>query len=137
MFNIYLDDIINVEVKNLIESLAVETNTKSKVFHRNESDKSNKILRTVVFDTSFTNQRTRTKTISKRKHTSTTNKNSFFRLIQFYHIFHLIKYPILLTVSRMGSIYYCIEDLYMKVFSSLCTLDEFTNLLIKSWYNYF
>ena len=37
----------------------------------------------------------------------------------------------ILTVSRMGSIFYCLEDLYMKVFSSLCTLDEFTNLLSK------
>jgi hypothetical protein len=32
----------------------------------------------------------------------------------------------------MGSVYYCIEDLYVKIFSSLCTLDEFTNLLSKS-----
>jgi hypothetical protein len=31
----------------------------------------------------------------------------------------------------MGSVYYCIEDLYLKVFSSLCALDEFTDLLIK------
>jgi len=37
----------------------------------------------------------------------------------------------ILTVSRMGSIFYCLEDLYTKVFSSLCTLDEFTNLLSK------
>jgi hypothetical protein len=37
----------------------------------------------------------------------------------------------ILTVSRMGSIFYCLEDLHMKVFSSLCTLDEFTNLLSK------
>jgi hypothetical protein len=38
----------------------------------------------------------------------------------------------ILTVSRMGSIFYCLEDLYTKVFSSLCTLDEFTNLLSKT-----
>jgi hypothetical protein len=37
----------------------------------------------------------------------------------------------ILTVSRMGSIFYCLEDLYTKAFSSLCTLDEFTNLLSK------
>jgi hypothetical protein len=36
-----------------------------------------------------------------------------------------------LTISRMGSIFYCLEDLYSKVFSLLCTLDEFTNLVIK------
>ncbi|CAF3275795.1 unnamed protein product [Rotaria socialis] len=38
----------------------------------------------------------------------------------------------ILTISRMGSIFYCLEDLYLKVFSSLCTLDEFINLLLKS-----
>jgi hypothetical protein len=32
----------------------------------------------------------------------------------------------------MGSIFYCLEDLYTKVFSSLCTLDEFINFLSKS-----
>ena len=38
----------------------------------------------------------------------------------------------ILTVSRMGSIYYCLEDLYLKLFSSLCTLEELTDLLIRS-----
>lgn len=38
----------------------------------------------------------------------------------------------ILTVSRMGSIFYCLEDLFTKVFSPLCTLDEFINLLSKS-----
>ncbi|CAF1654383.1 unnamed protein product [Rotaria magnacalcarata] len=38
----------------------------------------------------------------------------------------------ILTISRMGSIFYCLEDLYVKVYSSLCTLDEFINLLSKS-----
>lgn len=37
----------------------------------------------------------------------------------------------ILTVSRMGSIFYCLEDLYTKVFSSLCTIEEFTNLISK------
>ena len=37
----------------------------------------------------------------------------------------------ILTVSRMGSIFYCLEDLFLKIFSSLCTLDEFTSLLLK------
>lgn len=37
----------------------------------------------------------------------------------------------ILTVSRMGSIFYCLEDLYMKVFSSLCTFDELTNFISK------
>ena len=39
--------------------------------------------------------------------------------------------PNLLTVSRMGSTYYCVEDLYLKIFSSLCTLAEFIDLLVK------
>lgn len=38
----------------------------------------------------------------------------------------------ILTVSRTGSIYYCLEDLYLKVFSSLCTLEELTDLLVRS-----
>ncbi|CAF4858689.1 unnamed protein product [Rotaria sp. Silwood1] len=38
----------------------------------------------------------------------------------------------ILTISRMGSIFYCLEDLYMNIYSSLCTLDEFINLLTKS-----
>ena len=38
----------------------------------------------------------------------------------------------ILTISRMGSIFYCLEDLYSKAFSSLCTLDEFVNFLSKS-----
>jgi hypothetical protein len=38
----------------------------------------------------------------------------------------------ILTVSRTGCIYYCLEDLYRNVFSSLCTLDELIDLLEKS-----
>ena len=37
----------------------------------------------------------------------------------------------ILTISRMGSIYYCVEDIYMKIFSPLCKLDELICLLIK------
>ena len=36
--------------------------------------------------------------------------------------------PNLLTISRIGSTYYCVEDLYLKVFSSLCLLAEFIDL---------
>ncbi|CAF1608681.1 unnamed protein product [Adineta ricciae] len=39
--------------------------------------------------------------------------------------------PNLLTISRIGSTYYCVEDLYLKVFSNLCKLAEFTDLLVK------
>ncbi|CAF1102559.1 unnamed protein product [Adineta ricciae] len=39
--------------------------------------------------------------------------------------------PNLLTISRIGCTYYCVEDLYLKVFSSLCILAEFTDLLVK------
>jgi hypothetical protein len=38
----------------------------------------------------------------------------------------------ILTVSRMGSIFYCLEDLYSKVFTQLCTFDEFTTFVLKS-----
>lgn len=37
-----------------------------------------------------------------------------------------------LTVSRTGSTYYCLEDLYEKVFRSLCTIDELIELLERS-----
>ncbi|CAF5214435.1 unnamed protein product, partial [Rotaria magnacalcarata] len=40
--------------------------------------------------------------------------------------------PNILTIARMGTIYYCVEDLYAKVFSTLCTFDEFTYLLAKA-----
>lgn len=39
--------------------------------------------------------------------------------------------PNILTISRMGSIYYCVEDIYWKIFSPLCSLDELISLLIK------
>jgi hypothetical protein len=37
----------------------------------------------------------------------------------------------ILTVSRMGSIFYCLEDFYSKVFSTLCKFDEFTGFILK------
>ena len=40
--------------------------------------------------------------------------------------------PDILTVSRIGSIHYCLEDLYVKVFASLCTLAEFTQFVLDS-----
>jgi hypothetical protein len=119
-----------IEVKNLIESLSIESNTKSKNFpySSKSSEKSNKSLRTIVIDTSFVQHSRRTKSISKRKNMSTSNNvsiDSVLSCISFDNVSNI------LTVSRMGSIYYCVEDLYIKIFSSLCTLDEFTNLLLK------
>ena len=38
----------------------------------------------------------------------------------------------ILAISRMGSTYYCLEDLYLKVFASLCTLEELIDLLARS-----
>jgi hypothetical protein len=105
---------------------------------------SNKFIRTVVINTSFMRQTHRPKLFARRKNPSSLNMStnlnqkilspddnstvlsstdSILSNISFDNISDI------LTVSRMGSIYYCLEDLHMKVFSSLCTLDEFTNLL--------
>ncbi|CAF1303481.1 unnamed protein product, partial [Didymodactylos carnosus] len=35
----------------------------------------------------------------------------------------------ILTINRNGSLFYCIEDLYYKSFSPLCTCDEYIKLL--------
>ena len=37
-----------------------------------------------------------------------------------------------LTVSRMGSTYYCLEDLHQKAFAVLCSIDELVKLLERS-----
>lgn len=38
----------------------------------------------------------------------------------------------ILTIARMGSFYYCVEDLYSKAFASLCTFEDFIYLLEKA-----
>ncbi|CAF0965928.1 unnamed protein product [Rotaria sordida] len=116
---------------------------------------SNKFFQTFFIDTDFMRQthyqQNRNRLISRRKNSHkylssptmsnninsknlTINENSqnlsstdsILSNISFDNISNI------LTVSRMGSIFYCLEDLYTKVFSSLCTLDEFINLLLKS-----
>jgi len=116
---------------------------------------SNKFLRTVVIDTSFMqqthHQQNRNKFLTRRKNSHTfpsslnmsnnsntknlslddnsnilSSTDSILSNISFDNISDI------LTVSRMGSIFYCLEDLYTKIFSSLCTLDEFINFLSKS-----
>ncbi|CAF3592936.1 unnamed protein product [Adineta steineri] len=116
----------------------------------NQQQPSDKFFRTVVIDTTFmrqTYQQQRNKLIARRKNSNTfsssinmsntkthsiddnspilSSNDSILSNISFDNISNV------LTVSRMGSIFYCLEDLYGKVFSSLCTLDEFTNLIIK------
>jgi len=112
----------------------------------------NKYLRTVVIDTNFMQEQTqnnsnRSKTVSHRKlaltsenmstnntntkthsideNTSNSSTDSILSKISFDN------HTDILTVSRMGSIFYCLEDLYMKIFVSLCTLEELANLLSK------
>ncbi len=136
-FNKYLGDQANIQVKNIIESLSIKSNTKSKIFRRsskssNQAVKSNKSIQTIVIDTNFvqqtTQQRRRTKSISKRKTIPPLNKVSVDSVLSYISF---DKVSNVLTVSRMGSIYYCVEDLYIKIFSPLCTFDEFINLLSK------
>jgi hypothetical protein len=109
----------------------------------------NKLIRTVVIDSKFmrqTHQQNRNKLIARRKFSSSLNMsnnsipknhpidNNSNVLSPTDSILSNISFDNtsdILTVSRMGSIFYCLEDLYTNVFSSLCTLDEFTNFLLK------
>ncbi|CAF0996009.1 unnamed protein product [Adineta ricciae] len=109
-----------------------------------------KFIRTVVIDSTFmrqTYQQQRTKLTARRKHINTyssslrmsntkslsidehshvsPSSDSILSTISFDSISDV------LTVSRMGSVFYCVEDLYSKIFASLCTLDEFNTLLTK------
>jgi hypothetical protein len=128
-------------VKNLNESLPINSSNKSTKFYHSlkssdDLQRSNKFPRTIISDKSFvqqkTNQPQRTKSISKHKNISSSNSS-----IDDHSIYSILSYisfdnvSNILTVSRMGSIYYCVEDLYMKVFSTLCILDNLINLLVK------
>ena len=100
-----------------------------------------KFIRTVVINTSYMRQTHRSKLFVRRKTPSSLTMSTTFPSktlspddiagdsilsnISFDNIADI------LTVSRMGSIFYCLEDLHMKVFSSLCTLDEFASLLVQ------
>jgi hypothetical protein len=136
------------EVKNLIESVSTKKSkvipgSKKKLSSKQQTSK--KIVRTVVIDTNFVNKppsKPRSRSASRRKNPPSSNSvdhmanknipmddnflDSILSNVSFENISNI------LTVSRMGSIYYCVEDLYLKVFSTICTLDEFTNFLEKS-----
>jgi hypothetical protein len=119
----------DIRVQNLLKP---SSNTKSKVFHRltdssHQSTELNKPIRTILIDTSFTRP-THHQRRTKQKIPPSTNHLSIDSVLS-YITFD--KVSDILTVSRMGSVYYCVEDLYIKIFSSLCTLDEFTSLLSK------
>lgn len=81
----------------------------------------------------------RTKLVARRKHQSSSstvtmstknlqmdsNSDSILSRISFDTTTDI------LTVSRMGSIFYCLEDLYHKVFASLCSFEEFHDFIVK------
>ena len=114
---------------------------------------SKKLIQTVLIDTSFMRQTSRpdnrTKLVARRKHPKISSSSSHVQMStkalpadeQHSHglsaadsILSRISFDNtsdILTVSRSGSIYYCLEDLYSRVFSSLCTFDEFADCVIK------
>ena len=90
-----------------------------------------KQIRTILVDTSFppqtsqSNRRKKPKPILPPKPQQYSSGDSTISSITFDKIPHI------LTISRMGSIYYCVEDIYLKIFSSLCTFEDLMSLLIK------
>ncbi|CAF1062167.1 unnamed protein product [Rotaria sordida] len=136
---------LQIELTDCNHSLVNTSKNTSKIFRHssktsNKLTKSNRSIRNIAIDTNFMRQKThqpqRTKPVPKRKKVSTSNS------IDNHKDFSIDDHPIdcilshisfeqstILTISRMGSIYYCVEDLYIKAFSSLCTFDEFIYLL--------
>ena len=145
LFEKYSEEQPKVELEDLSESLSIDSTSKSKIFHRppqssDKLEKSNNFPRTVVINRSLMQQKPhqqrRNKSISKHKNISSSN-NQKDLYIDDHSVDSILSYITLdnvsniLTVSRMGSVYYCVEDLYIKAFSSLCLLDDFINLLVK------
>ena len=140
-----------------VDSSLIKSDSSSKFFRRSrksrlypsEQPNSNKFIRTVLIGTNFmrqtSNQRQKLQA-RRRNHSSmnmSTNSNSKNLSLDSNSLMITSNDSILskisfdntsdiLTVSRMGSIFYCLEDLYIKIFASLCTLDELVDLLTKS-----
>ncbi|CAF1473110.1 unnamed protein product [Adineta steineri] len=102
----------------------------------NPSNNSSINLKSPVYLSQKSHQQRRKKTASKNKNIcappirkrrskATQNITSILSYISFDNT------PNILTISRMGSIYYCVEDLYRKVFSSLCLFNHFIDSLMK------
>jgi hypothetical protein len=113
----------DIAVQNLLEPIKA---AKKKVFNRsnkssNSSTNVNKSTRPILIDTSFTQPSNHQR--RGKRYNPPPPADSVISLITFDKVSDV------LTVSRMGSVYYCVEDLYLKLFSTLCTLDEFTDLL--------
>ena len=125
---------------------------KSTSNRRRKGSISKKLIQTVLIDTSFMRQtslpESRTKLVARRKHPNTSSSSGIHMSTKAHpadeqhshglstsdSILSRISFDNtsdILTVSRSGSIYYCLEDLYCKVFSTLCTFDEFTDFIIK------
>ena len=154
------DPLLKPVLNSLIDSKSIPRPKKSRLFpslNERNHQTSNKFIRTVVIDTSFMRhthsqqQQNRNKLIARRKNLnsklnmSNNNLNSNTKTLSFDDNSNILSSTDsilskisfdnindILTVSRMGSIFYCLEDLYTKVFLTLCTLDEFINILSKS-----
>jgi hypothetical protein len=150
---------LNKSNTSLIDSKNYHRPRKSRLFpslNDRDHQTSDQFIRTVVIDTSFMQQthhqqQNRNKLLARRKNSHTfpsslnmsnnsntknisidDNSNVLSSTDSILSNISFDNTADILTVSRMGSIFYCLEDLYTKVFSSLCTLDEFTNLLSKT-----
>lgn len=135
----------------LVDSSLIKSDSSSKFFRRSRKSRlvpsdqsnSNKFIRTVVIGTNFMRQ-TRHKLHARRRNLSSMNMSNSKNhshdsnspvISSTDTILSKISFDNtsdILTISRMGSIFYCVEDLYMKVFASLCTLEELIDLLTKS-----
>lgn len=98
---------------------------------RSRSVSKSKQIRTILVDTSLppqtsqSNRPKKAKPIVPPKVQQYSSSDSAISSMTFDKIANI------LTISRMGSIYYCVEDIYLKIFSSLCTFEDLMSLFIK------
>ena len=126
----YSDESDQIRVKKIMASFSIESNDKPEVVHSSPKSyqQSENLSKSSIQTNTIIDKQRRTKSVSKRKNPSTTSNPSIDSALSYISF---DKVSNILTISRMGSIYYCLEDIYLKIFSSLCTLDEFTDLIIK------
>ncbi|CAF4537134.1 unnamed protein product, partial [Rotaria socialis] len=131
---------VEIEIKNLLTPLASESKAKLKKTC-NPSKISNRSEKLKTQNSEMNSNCTRDKPQRRRKRrltansiannnkdSHTTDNNSASSILS---NISFDESPNILTIARMGTIYYCVEDLYAKVFSTLCTFDEYMYLLAK------
>lgn len=115
----------------IIPSINKEISPNNSTSSSKQSNPKIKQIRTILVDTSFTpqtsqsNRRKKPKPIVPPKPQQQSFNNSLISSITFDKIVNI------LTISRMGSIYYCVEDIFLKIFASLCSFEDLMSLLTK------